>query len=307
MNITIRQLRVFEAVKVHLSYSRAAETLHLSQPAVSMQIGQLEEIVGIPLFEQLGKKIYLTEAGREFGKYCRNILDQLSEAEGVMEELKGMERGKLAISVATTASHFATQLLAEFCKRYPGVSVSLDVTNRETLLNHLVQNAMDLVIMGQPPEGLDLDATSFMENPLVVIAGPGHPLAHENNIPLKRLQQEIFLVREQGSGTRMAMERFFSEKKIKLTTGSEMGTNEAIKQAVQADMGLGILSLHTVALELEAKRLVVLDVQAFPIMRDWYVVHRKGKRLTAIAQMFKRFLLDEGAHIARKKGFSLIP
>jgi DNA-binding transcriptional LysR family regulator len=214
-----------------------------------------------------------------------------------------MERGKLSISVATTASHFATQLLAEFCKRYPAVSISLDVTNRENLLGHLALNAMDMVIMGQPPEGLNLDATSFMENPLVVIAAPGHPLAHEKRIPLKRLQQETFLVREQGSGTRMAMERFFSEQNIRLTTGSEMGTNEAIKQAVQADMGLGILSLHTVALELETGRLAVLDVQSFPIMRDWYVVHRTGKRLTATAQMFKEFLLREGAQIAKEKGF----
>jgi LysR family transcriptional regulator, low CO2-responsive transcriptional regulator len=305
MNVTIRQLRVFEAVAAHLSYSRAAEALHLSQPAVSMQIKQLEEIIGIPLFEQLGKKIYLAEGGREFSRYCRNILDQLAEAENVMAELKGMERGKLTISVATTASHFATQLLAEFCKRYPAVSISLDVTNRENLLSHLAQNAMDMVIMGQPPEGLNLDATSFMENPLVVIAAPSHPLAHEKRIPLKRLQQETFLVREQGSGTRMAMERFFGEQNIRLTTGSEMGTNEAIKQAVQADMGLGILSLHTVALELETGRLAILDVQSFPIMRDWYVVHRTGKRLTATAQMFKEFLLEEGAQIARQKGFRL--
>lgn len=305
LHLTLRQLRVYEAVTNHLSYSRAAEALHLTQPAVSMQIKQLEESIGLPLFEQLGKKIYLTEAGKEFNHYCRNILDQLNEAENVLAEMKGVDRGKLTISVATTASHFATQLLAEFCKRYPKVSVSLNVTNREALLGHLAHNEMDMVIMGKPPKGLDLEATSFMENPLVIIAAINHPLANTPNIPLERLQQETFLVREQGSGTRIAMERFFTEQGIRLTTGTEMSTNEAIKQAVQADMGLGILSLHTVALELEAKRLVVLDVQSFPIMRDWYVVHRKGKRLTATAQMFKEFLLDEGAQIAEAKGFSL--
>jgi LysR family transcriptional regulator, low CO2-responsive transcriptional regulator len=305
LHLTLRQLRVFEAVANHLSYSRAAEALHLTQPAVSMQIKQLEESAGLPFFEQLGKKIHLTEAGKEFRRYCRNILDQLTEAENVLAEMKGVDRGKLAISVATTASHFVTQLLAEFCKRYPKVSVSLNVANREALLSHLAQNEMDMVVMGKPPESLDLQATSFMENPLVIIAAINHPLAHGANIPLNRLQEETFLVREQGSGTRIAMERFFTEQGIRLTTGTEMSTNEAIKQAVQAGMGLGILSLHTVALELEAKRLAVLDVQSFPIMRDWYVVHRKGKRLTASAQTFKEFLLSEGAQIAKEKGFSL--
>ena len=305
LHLTLRQLRVYEAVANHLSFSRAAETLHLTQPAVSMQIKQLEEAVGLPLFEQLGKKIYLTEAGKELRHYCRNILDQLTEAENVLAEMKGVDQGKLTISVATTASYFATQLLAEFCKRYPKVSVSLNVTNREMLLHHLAHNEMDMVVMGKPPEELDLEATSFMENPLVIIAAIHHPLADEPNIPLDRLQEETFLVREHGSGTRIAMERFFTEQGIKLTTGTEMSTNEAIKQAVQADMGLGILSLHTVSLELEAKRLVVLDVQSFPIMRHWYVVHRKGKRLTATAQMFKEFLLNEGAQIAEEKGFSL--
>lgn len=305
LHLTLRQLRVFDSVAHHLSFSRAAEALHLTQPAVSMQIKQLEEAVGLPLFEQLGKKIYLTVAGKEFLHYCRNILDQLTEAENVLAEMKGVDRGKLTMGVATTASYFATQLLAEFCKRYPKVSVSLNVTNRETLLQQLAQNQLDMAIMGKPPEGLDLDMTSFMENPLVIIAAVNHPLAHTSNIPLSRLQQETFLVREQGSGTRIAMERFFTEQAIKLTTGTEMSTNEAIKQAVQAGMGLGILSLHTVSLELEANRLVVLDVQSFPIMRDWYVVHRKGKRLTATAQMFKEFLLKEGAQIAEEKGFSL--
>jgi len=305
LHLTLRQLRVFDSVAHHLSFSRAAEALHLTQPAVSMQIKQLEEAVGLPLFEQLGKKIYLTVAGKEFLHYCRNILDQLTEAENVLAEMKGVDRGKLTMGVATTASYFATQLLAEFCKRYPKVSVSLNVTNRETLLQQLAQNQLDMAIMGKPPEGLDLDMTSFMENPLVIIAAVNHPLAHTSDIPLSRLQQETFLVREQGSGTRIAMERFFTEQAIKLTTGTEMSTNEAIKQAVQAGMGLGILSLHTVSLELEANRLVVLDVQSFPIMRDWYVVHRKGKRLTATAQMFKEFLLKEGAQIAEEKGFSL--
>lgn len=293
IHFTLRQFQVFDAVAGHLSYSRAAERLHLSQPAVSMQVKQLEESVGVPLLEQLGKKIYLTEAGRQFHAHCRSILQQLNDAEVMLAEFQGMS-GKLVICVASTASYFTPQLLAAFSKRFPKAQISLNVTNREVLLQRLSQNEMDMAIMGRPPEGLGLDATPFMDNQLVILAPPHHPLAGERNIPMSRLAEETFLVREQGSGTRIAMERFFAEKGIRLTTGTEMSTNEAIKQAVQAGMGLGILSLHTVSLELETGRLIVLEVQNFPILRHWYVVHRKGKRLTAVAQAFKAFLLGEG-------------
>jgi len=301
LHLTFRQLSVFEAVARHLSYSRAAEEMHLTQPAVSMQIKQLEENVGLPLFEQLGKKIFLTEAGHELYHYSRAIAQQLTEAEAVIAELKGVKRGKLKISVASTANYFAPQLLATFIQRFPDVTVSLNVTNRETLLNQLANNEMDMVIMGQPPDGLDLVAESFMDNPLVVIAPVNHPLAVEKRIPLERLQHETFLVREQGSGTRIAMERFFAQRGIKLTTGMEMSSNEAIKQAVQAGLGLGIVSIHTVALELEMKRLAVLDVESFPIMRHWFVVHRANKRLSAVSVAFKTFLLEEAAKLMGRK------
>ncbi|MEW5944130.1 MAG: LysR family transcriptional regulator [Pseudomonadota bacterium] len=300
LHVTLRQLKVFEAVARHLSFSRAAEELHLSQPAVSMQIRQLEESAGLPLFEQLGKRIYLTEAGQELAHCARSVAQQLAEAESVLAELKGVKRGKLNISVASTANYFAPQLLAIFCQRFRDVAVSLNVTNRETLLQQLAHNEMDMAIMGKPPEGLDLAAESFMENPLVVIASPSHPLAGEKNIPLERLQQETFLVREQGSGTRIAMERFFAQKGIQLRTGMEMSSNEAIKQAVQAGLGLGIVSIHTAGLELETGRLVVLDVEGLPIMRHWYVVHRKTKRLSGVALAFKEFLLNEAAGLMGK-------
>jgi len=290
LNITIRQLKVFEAVARHLSYTKAAESLYLSQPATSMQIKQLEEVVGIPLFEQFGKKIYLTDAGKEFQHYSHIILQQLNDAESMFANLKGMH-GKLTICVASTAGYFTPQLLAEFCKHHTKAQVSLNVTNREKLLSLLAHNEMDMAIMGRPPEGHDLEAVSFMDNPLVIIAPINHPLAHDSNIPMVRLAQETFLVREQGSGTRIAMERYFSEREIALTTGTEMSTNEAIKQAVQAGMGLGILSQNTIQLELETNRLTVLDVEYFPIQRHWYVVHRKGKRLSRIAEAFKEFLL----------------
>ncbi len=300
LHLTFRQLSVFEAVARHLSFSRAAQELHLTQPAVSMQIKQLEENVGASLFEQLGKKIYLTEAGHELYHYSRTIAQQLSEAEAVLAELKGLKRGKLKISVASTANYFAPQLLATFSQRFPTVTVSLNVTNRQALLVQLANNEMDMAIMGQPPDGLDLAAESFMENPIVVIAPMNHPLAAKKDIPLSRLEQETFLMREEGSGTRIAMERYFEAHGVKIQTGMEMSSTEAIKQGVQAGLGLGVVSLHTVELELEAKRLKLLDVAGLPIRRHWYIVHRKDKRLSAAAQAFKNFLLDEAGAVLRQ-------
>jgi len=304
MHLTLRQLRVFEAVARHLNFTRAAEELHLSQPAVSMQIKQLEESVGLPLFEQLGKKIYLTQAGEEMHQYSRSIAQLLDEASEVIEDLKGLRGGHLAISVASTANYFATRLLADFAKRNPSVSFSLDVTNRETLLRQLEQNERDLVIMGRPPEHMDLVAEAFMENPLVVIAPPDHPLVGEQPVPLARLQNESFVVREAGSGTRIAMERYFGERGVQITTGMEMTSNEAIKQAVEAGLGLGIVSLHTLELELETGRLAVVDVESFPIPRHWYVVHRRGKRLSPVAQAFKRHVLDQARGALRLRGIA---
>jgi DNA-binding transcriptional LysR family regulator len=300
LHLTLRQLKVFEAVARQRSFSRAAEMLHLSQPAVSMQVKQLEESVGLPLFEQMGKKIFLTEAGQEMFHYSRAIAEQLDEMEGVLSRMKGLEHGRLKITVVSTANYFAPQLLANFCQRHPEVTINLDVTNREVLLQQLANNETDLAIMGQPPEGQDLTAESFMLNPLVVIASPGHELAGKNHIAVQQLAGETFLVREAGSGTRSAMERFFQEHGIAFNTGMVMSTNEAIKQAVQAGMGLGIVSLHTVALELETRRLAILDVESFPIVRHWFVVHRQNKRLSPVAAGFKEFLQHEAAQLMEK-------
>ena len=297
LHLTLRQLKVFESVARHLSYSRAADELHLTQPAVSMQIKQLEGNISLPLFEQLGKRIYLTDAGRELYQYSRSISQQLADMEVALDELKGMERGKLNISVVTTANYFAPHLLAKFCQRYKGVTVSLNVSNRETVLKQLSDNLIDLAIMGQPPEDLDIDSESFIENPLVVIAPPDHPLCKEQNIPVNRLAKEVFLVRESGSGTRGAMERFFAAHDVKINKGMEADTTEAIKQAVQAGMGLGIMSQHTAELELETNRLKILDVQGFPIIRYWHVVNRKNKRLSGVANAFREFLLKEAAEL----------
>ena len=299
LNVTFRQLKVFESAARHLSYTRAAEELHLSQPGVSMQIKQLEDVAGLPLFEQIGKKMYLTAAGREIYAYSKSIGHLLDEAEVVLDELKGLQTGRLSISVATTASHFTTRLLAAFSQQHEDVTITLDITNRASLREQLDANRPDLVLMGQPPEGVEVEAEAFMENPLVMIASPDHPMASERQIDLERFEDEHFVVRETGSGTRSAIERFFAEHDVSFHTGIEMSSNEAIKQAVEAGLGLGIVSIHTLELELETKRLQVLDVIDFPIRRHWYVIQRKGKRLSPIARVFKTFVLEQAKEFIR--------
>lgn len=294
MNLSLRQLSVFSAVAQHLSYTKAAQVLHLSQPAVSMQVSQLEDTIGLPLFEKLGRKIHLTEAGREVYTYAQRIANDLRELEGVLESLRGISSGRLRISVATTANHFATRLLGAFSQRFAGVDIALDVTNRKTLLDQLAHNQVDLVIMGEPPAGLGLSSTAFMDNPLVVVAAPRHPLAGKPGpIPFSLLADETFVVREAVSGTRIAMNRFFQRHGFKLHAGMEMTSNEAIKQAVEAGLGLGIVSIHTLELELAAKRLVILNVEEFPIVRQWHLVQLADKRLSPVAQAFKDFLLGQ--------------
>jgi LysR family transcriptional regulator, low CO2-responsive transcriptional regulator len=297
LHLTLRQLQVFEAAATKLNFSLAAKQLYLSQPAVSMQIKQLEESIGMALFEQMGKKIFLTEAGRELFHYSRIITQQLAEMESVFSEMKGLGHGKLTISVVNTANYFTPQLLARFCQRYPNINVILQVANRDAVLKQLSDNSTDLAILGQPPDGLDISAESFLDNPLVVIAAPGHPLTKLKHVKFARLAEETFLSREQGSGTRSAMERVFAQHKIQPHISMEMETNEAIKQAVQAGMGLGILSLHSIELELETKRLAMLNVENFPLMRNWFVAHRNNKRLSSAALAFKDFLLIEAKKI----------
>ncbi len=296
MNITLRQLKVFERVARRLSFTRAAEELYLTQPAVSMQIKQFEENIGLPLFERLGKKIYLTRAGEELYQLSRKISEQLDEAEHLIEELKGIEGGRLCVTVASTIHYFGIRLLAEFCRRYPKVKVSFKVTNRKGLMQQLEDNEADIVLMGQPPDDQDLKFEPFLENPLVLIAPAEHPLAGKQKIPLSDLQHENFIMREQGSGTRTSVERFFSERNIQINTSMEMNTNGAIKQGVEEGLGLAIVSIHTLERELESGRVVVLDVETFPIRRQWYIVHRTGKRLSAVAREFSEFVRNE-AHL----------
>lgn len=299
MHLTIRQIKVFTAVAKLQNYTRAAESLHMSQPAVSMQIKQLENSIGLPLFEQIGKKNHLTAAGKQMHHFSRRFTDLLDEADDSFEAIKGLESGALSISVATTASHFATRMLAEFSKQNKAIDIILDITNREALRKQLENNEPDLVIMGQPPEGVDVSSEAFMENPLVIIAPANHSLTRESDISLKHFEDEHFVVREAGSGTRSAIQRFFDLHGVSFHSGIEMSSNEAIKQAVEAGLGLGIVSIHTLELELETGRLVILDVEDFPIMRHWHIVQRTGKRLSPVALAFKQFVLDEAEQFIR--------
>jgi DNA-binding transcriptional LysR family regulator len=294
LHITIRQLQVFTSVARHLSYTRSAEELHLTQPAVSMQVKQLEGQVGLPLFEQIGKKIYRTEAADIMLSHAQKILQHLVLAKREMDGLKGVDSGRLRVAVASTVNYFAARLLAAFSRQYPNVEIGLDVTNRETLLQKLEANEPDLVLMGQPPSGLDVEASVFMDNPLIMIAAPDHPLAQSQEITLDLLAKETFVVREFGSGTRLAMERFFAEDGFVPRSTVEMTGNEVIKQGVEVGLGLSIISVHTAELELSAGRLVSLDVLRMPIVRRWYVAHRKGKRLSPTALLFKQYVLEEG-------------
>lgn len=298
MHVTLRQLRVFEAVARHLSYTKASRELHLSQPAVSMQVRQLEDELGLPLFEKLGKQTELTEAGRELYHYSCGINRSLQEMEEVMESLKGVSRGRLNIAVASTVNYFAPRLLAVFHQRFPGIQLRLDVTNRESLVRALQANAVDLVLMGLPPDEVEVESEAFMPNPLVIVAPPDHRLVGQGPLPLECLSGEVFVMREAGSGTRLAMERFFSERGIALRYGMQMTRNEAIKQAVRAGLGLSVVSLHTIELELETGRLRVLDIEGFPLERQWHLVYRKGKRLSPAARAFRDFVVGESLAIA---------
>lgn len=294
-HLTLRQLRIFEAAARHLHFGRAAAEVHLSQPAVSLQLKQLEERIGLPLFEQIGRRMHLTRAGDELLRHARAVLDQLREAEEAIAGLKGTGGGELRLAVTSTAKYFAPRLLSEFRRTHPEVKVRLGVSNREAVVRELTDNTIDLAVMGRAPVGLDCEASAFAKHPLAIIAAPEHPLARRRRLGLKQLAGEAFLIRERGSGTRAAMERMFAAQGFHPEETIEMSSNETIKQAVMAGMGVSFLSLHTVGLELEAGRLAVLRVAGTPVMRDWFVIHRSGKRLSPAAAEFKRFLLEHGA------------
>ena len=294
-NATLRQLKVFETVARHLSFSRAAEELHLTQPAVSTQVRTLEGHVGLALFEQLGKKIYLTQGGTELLYYSRAIIAQFQDAEEALAHFKGISGGTLNVAVISAGDYFFPHLLVEFARQHPGVKLHLTVHNREELLGQLANNLTDLAIMVRPPHNLDTLNESFAPHPYVIVAAPGHHLAGRKRILMEVLMREAFVVREKGSDTWFSMEAGFGEHLADLKIAMEIKSTETIKQAIIAGMGIGFLSAHTIGQELRTGSLVVLPVKGFPLMLDWYVVHRNDKRLPPVARAFKEFLLRDGA------------
>jgi LysR family transcriptional regulator, low CO2-responsive transcriptional regulator len=292
---TLRQLKVFESVARLNSFSRAAEELHLTQPAVSTQVKKLEEHAGNPLFEQFGKKIYLTPAGTELLEISRSIIAQFEAAEHAMTQFRGVAGGKLNVSVISAGDYFFPHLLVEFVRRHRDVSLNFTVHNRQELLERIAQNQTDLAVMVRPPTHLDTVNQAFAPHPYVIAAAPGHALAGQRGISRERVAREAFIVREKGSDNWNSLEETFGSDIAQLNVAMEIRSTETIKQAVIAGMGVSFLSAHTISKELQAGSLVVLDVAGFPVLLNWYVVHRRSKRLPPVAQAFKDFLLSDAA------------
>ena len=288
---TLHQLKVFEAAARHGSFTRAAEELFLTQPTISMQIKQLTKSVGLPLFEQVGKRLYLTEAGKELFATCHQLFDMIAKFEIKVANLKGLKRGQLRLAVITTAKFFIPRLLGPFCQLYPGIDISLKVTNHEGIIERIASNLDDLYIITQIPENIDVTYKQFLENPLVVLAPINHPLANKKNIPIKDLSGESFIMREPGSGTRRAVQILFDRYGVKVQVKLELGSNEAIKQGIIGGLGISILSRHTLMSAADKEEITILDVENFPIRRNWYFVYPSGKQLSIVASTYMDYLL----------------
>jgi len=290
---TLRQLQIFEATVRLGSFTRAAEELFLTQPTISMQIKKLADAVGLPLFEHVGRAVKPTEAGRELYDACRKIFDVLANLEMKVSDLQGMRRGRLRVAVITTVKYFLPELLGEFCAKHPGIDVALKVSNRDRIMERLNSDEDDLYIVGAVPEDADVTAYPFAPNPLVIVAPREHPLVGKNNISMQEIAQQPFVGREPGSGTRDAVIRMFKERGAELPqVKMELGSNEAIKHAVVAGLGLAVMSLHSLTLDGPDGPLALLDVEGFPIVRQWYIVHPKGKELSLVAQAFLEYALE---------------
>lgn len=290
---TLRQLQVFEAIVRLGSFTRAAEELFLTQPTVSMQIKKLADSMGLPLFEHVGRNVRPTEAGLELYQACRKIFETLANLEMKMADLKGIKRGRLRLGVITTAKYFAPEILGEFCQIYPGIEVALKVSNRDRIIDRINANEDDLYIMGQAPsDQFAVEAFPFAPNPLVVMAPRNHPLVGQKNIPLSRIAEEPFILREPGSGIRDATLKAFDKLGLRPMVRMELGSNEAIKHAIVGGLGLSVQSLHTLTLEGPDGPVAILDVEGFPIMRQWFLVYPRGKELSLVAEAFLEFALE---------------
>lgn len=291
---SLRQIQVFESVARNLSFTRAAEELYLTQPTVSAQVKSLAESIGMPLYEQVGRSIYLTEVGERVACSCREVIDHFSNLEIMLDDYRGMKRGRLRVAVMSTAKYFIPLALGEFTKKWPNIDLGLTITNRNTLLKRIDQNLDDLYILGQvPPSNLDLKVIPFAPNPLVMIANRNHPLVGKK-VTLKRLAKEPFIMRERGSGIRSTVETLFAEKGLQVNERLTMQTNEAIKHCVVGELGVACVSKHALYLESRDGPLVELDVEGFPVQKEWNIVYPAGKELSLLAKEFLSFLQEKG-------------
>ncbi|MFM2068809.1 MAG: hypothetical protein RLZZ584_3718 [Pseudomonadota bacterium] len=300
LNVTLRQLRAFVTVARLASFARAADELHVTPPAVTQQIRELEAAVEIPLFDRSGRKVALSTAGEYFLVYARRLLATLKEAEDAMARLRRLEVGLLTVGMVSTAKYFVPRLLAQFRIEHPGVEVKLQVSqNREQLVALMEAGDCDLAIMGRPPKELATRAEPFAAHPHVFVAPKGHPLLQQSQLPVAALANYDLLVREPASGTRALMDKFFAEHHVEPRIAMDMPSNETIKQALMAGMGLAFLSLHTLGLELRAGEIGLLHVDDTPVMRTWNVVHLQSRVLSPAAEAFRYFIIEEGeAHLA---------
>lgn len=291
---TLKQIQTFMEVARQRSVSKAAERLFVTQPAVSMQIRQLEDAFGLPLIEPSGRNIRLTQAGEVFQTHAIAAMGQFKDLEASMAEHVGLKKGRIDLAVVSTAKYFIPMLLVRFGKLNPGIDIELKVDNRENILGLLARNETDLVVMGRAPATLDCQATPFASNPLAIVAAPDHPLVRRKRLPFSALGEHRFVVREEGSGTRAAMERLFAQHQTPLDVVMTMPSNETIKQAVMAGMGMSFLSLRTVRHELTSGHIALVEVVGLPSMGHWYVTHLSHKKLSPAARAFKEFLIEQG-------------
>lgn len=300
--LNLHQLATFQAVAKHRSYVRAAEELHFSQPAVSAQIRHLEESLGVKLFDQIGRKTHLTQAGEELYLYSQKIFSVIDETLDIMEALRSPYYGRLSVGADTTVgSYVIPGLLGKFRQIYPQVEILLQVLNRASLVEAIFNNRVDLAVMGSVPDDAPVEIEPFAFNPLVLVAAPTHRLAGLKNVPIEELGREHFLLREQGSGTRAALEKALEDAGLPLQVSMQVGNNSAIKQGVVAGLGIALISRVAIDMELETNRLVILDVEGFPIIRQWRLVHVKDKYLSATARAFKSFLLQHADRRLRRR------
>lgn len=293
-NVTVRQMRVFSEVARQLSFVRAAETLHISAPAVTMQIKEFEAQIGLPLFDRRGRQVALTMVGEYMLADVRRVLAVLKDAEDTLARFKGLTGGRLTIGMVSTAEYFVPRLLAQFRTEHPAVDVRLKLANREQLVQLIQRGEVDLAIMGRPPRELATRAEAFAMHPHVLVTAPGHPWARSEQLPAQVLASEPIIVRESGSGTRAALEEFAREQRVDLRIAMEMTSNESIKQAVMAGMGVALISQHTLALELQHGLMALADIEGLPVVRRWHVVNRLAKALSPAAEAFRYFVLERG-------------